>query len=69
MRRNAEIEPLEYVNLSLLSPIPVQIDRIWACSKNKENLQILSRKFFREKACDVEKIVLSGVYVTDADGP
>ena len=68
MRRNAEIEPLEYVELSLSSPIPVQIKRFWACSKNKENLQLLSRQFFIQKALNLQDIVLSG-YVTDADGP
>ena len=57
-----------YVNLSLLSPIPVQIGRFWACSKDISHFQILNRRFFREKACDVENIVLSD-YVTDADGP
>ena len=68
MRRNAEIEPLEDVELSLSSPIPAQIKRFWACSKNKENLQLLSRQFFIQKALNLQDIVLSS-YVADADGP
>ena len=40
------VEPLTYINLQKETPIPVQIDRFWACSKNKENLQVISREFF-----------------------
>ena len=27
---SAEVDPLEYINLSLLFPIPVQLDQFWA---------------------------------------
>ena len=43
LRRAEETEPLEFVNLTGNSPLPVQLNRFWACSKNKENMQILSR--------------------------
>ena len=66
IHRNADVDPLEYVNLLLSSPILVQLDKFRACIKNKENLQILRREFFIENSCEVEEIVLSG-YVTDAD--
>ena len=52
------------------SPIPVEMERFWASSKNKEKLQILSRDFFVRKSKENKeiKILLSG-YVTDADVP
>ena len=49
MSRSAEVDPLEYVKLTGRSPVPVQIDRFWDCSKNKQNLQIFSRQFFMKK--------------------
>lgn len=61
------MEPLEYVNLSLKSPIPIQLDWFWTYSKNKEALQISSRQFLINKSKEGTKIVLSG-YVTDAEG-
>ena len=44
IRRRSTCERLEFVNLTTSSPIPVQVDRFWACGKYKENLQLLSRK-------------------------
>ena len=68
MRRAKLVEPLTYVNIHNDTSIPVQIERFWACSKNKENLQILSRDFYitLSKTYGI-KFVLSG-YVTDANG-
>ena len=38
MRRMGDNAPLEYVDLSRKSPMPVQID--WSCSKNMGNIQV-----------------------------
>ena len=66
--RSNAVEPVEYVNNLLGSSPPVEVDRFWASSKNKEKLQILSREFFQEKAQEKNHtIVLSG-YVTDGGG-
>ena len=63
--RSNDAEPVEYVNILLESPPPVEVDKFWASSKNKEELQILSREFFQEKAQEKNRtIVLSG-YVID----
>ena len=69
IRREQQYEALEYVSLTENSPIPVEMERFWASSKNKERLQILSRDFFIKKSKENKemKILLSG-YVTDADG-
>ena len=40
MRRMGDNAPVEYVDLSMKSPIPVQIDHFWSCSKNKGNIQV-----------------------------
>ena len=51
IRRAKESDPLEYIDLSLQSPLPVQLDRFWACSRN----------FFRDKSKVSNKtIILSG---------
>ena len=60
-----DVEPIEYVNLLLESPPPAELEKFWAFSKNKEELQILSREFFKQKAEETNlTLVLSG-YVTD----
>ena len=41
------ISKLEYVDLSIKSPIPVQIDHFWSCSKDKGNIQVWSRECFK----------------------
>ena len=66
--RSNDVEPTECVNLLLELPSPVEPKRFWASSKNKEELQILSREFFKQKAEEMKlTLVLSG-YVTDAGG-
>ena len=40
MRRMGDNTSVEYVDLSMKSPIPVQIDHFWSCSKNKGNIQV-----------------------------
>lgn len=52
---SVDLDPLEHINLSLLSPIPVQLDRFWVSAKNKENHQFLSCQPFAEKSCDTKK--------------
>ena len=60
---------MDVVNLSADTSIPVEMERFWASSKNKHNLQLLSRNHFIEKAKQNKEItvVLSG-YVSDASG-
>ena len=68
IRHHSSREPLEFVNMKTATPIPVQMDRFWACGSNKEAIQEISRDFFkslsRNSCC---RIVLSG-YVTDSEG-
>ena len=66
--RPSDVEPTEYVNLLLVSSLLVELKRFWASSKNKEELQILPRKFFKQKAEETNlTLVLSGC-VTDGGG-
>ena len=68
IRRAKLVEPLSFANLTEDTQIPVQIDRFWACSKNKEKLQVLSRNFFIKLSEKLQvKLVLSG-YDNDASG-
>ena len=67
IRRRCRYEPLQFMNLKATSPIPVQIDCFWACGKNKEALQLLSRNLFKGMCYGKQlRIILSG-YVTNAD--
>ena len=45
-----------------LTPIPKQIQKFWASSKDKENLQLLARKI---TLLNLEKVVLSGMVVNN----
>ena len=47
--RSNAVEPVEYVNILIESSPPVEVDRFWVSSKNKEELQILSREFSKRK--------------------
>ena len=67
-RRSAEVEPLEFVNLSQQSPVPVQLERFWACSVNKVNLRSIPRKFFAEMSQSCGMTVVLSSCVTDTDG-
>ena len=53
--------------MKLISPIPVEIEWSWACSKNKEAVQLLSRPEFANKARQESLTVLLSGYVTDRD--
>ena len=68
IRRRSSCEPLEFVNMKTTTPIPVQMDRFWACGSNKEAIQEISRDLFksfsRNSCC---RTVLGG-YVTDSEG-
>ena len=65
-RRAKESDPLEYIDLSLQSPLPVQLDRFWACSRNKEKIQALSRKFFSDKSKVSNKIIILSGYTSNS---
>ena len=39
IRRRSSCEPLEFGNMKTTTPIPVQMDRFWACGSNKEAIQ------------------------------
>ena len=55
IRRAKESDPVEYIDLSLQSQLPVQLDRFWACSRNKEKIQALSRTFsVRSQKCPIK---------------
>ena len=67
--RRSSCHPLEFVNLTQQSFIPVQIDTFWACTTNKENLQLLSRDFFAKKSEENHlNIILSGYLKDDSEG-
>ena len=66
--RHSSCEPLEFLNLKTTMSIPVQVDRFWACGKNKEAIQEISHDFFKSVSSKSQhSIVLSG-YVTDLEG-
>ena len=46
IRRAKESDTLEYIDLSLHSPLPVQLDRFWVCSRNKEKNSSFIKDFF-----------------------
>ena len=49
-KRRSSVHPLEYTRLENDTRIPVQSDRFWASSNNKEKLQILSRLYLTKVA-------------------
>ena len=59
---------MEYVNILLESSPPVEVDRFWASSKSKEELQILSREFFQEKTQEKNHTAVLSGYATDGGG-
>ena len=67
MRRRSKCQPLEFIGFTEDNPIPAQLDRFWACSKNKENLQILSRAFFKDYSRDKSMQMFLSGYVTDSN--
>ena len=48
--RSNDVEPIEHVNLLLESYLPVGLERFWDLQKNKEEIQLLSRAYFKQKA-------------------
>ena len=46
----------------------LQQGRYSSGSKNKENIQIISRKYFIERAAELNKNIVLSSYVTDAEG-
>ena len=65
--RRAKVQPIEIINLSMESSMPIDMETFWASPSNKEHLQVISRDFFLKKAVQGYNIILSG-YVTDGDG-
>ena len=67
-QRRATNDPVEFVNLTRTSSIPVQLDKFWSCCQNKEKLQNLSRQFFVSKSRDGNmKLILSGCVTNNND--
>ena len=65
-QRRCATEPIEFFNLETSSKIPVQTDKFWASSNNKEKLQKLSRDYFKEIAVQNDMgFVLSGYVQSD----
>ena len=60
--------PLEYVDLLMKSPIPVHIDYFWSCSNNKENIEVVSREFFKKTLPNYRTVISGYDYITDANG-
>ena len=60
IRRAKESDPLEYIDLSLQSPLLVQLGRFWVCSRNKEKIQALSSFFHDKSQMSNKTIILSG---------
>ena len=49
-------------NIEYSSYIPSQMEKFWACDRNEENLQLISRSFFIENASGNSKcLTLSGI--------
>ena len=67
-KRRSCVQPLEYVNLENDTRIPVQSDRFWASSNNKEMVQCLSRSYLSQVAVkEGVKMVLSGYVSSNND--
>ena len=58
----------EFVNLKKNTPLPVQMDRFWACPKNKQNLQLISRTFFQQKSTVCSARIILSSFISDEDG-
>ena len=53
---------IEVVNMSEMLPIPQQMEKFWASTKNKQNIQLLARDIAMR---DFSRIVLSGMVVDE----
>ena len=63
--RRFKCEPIHLKDIQLETKLPIQLDQFWASASNKENLQKLSRVYFKNlsKTPNLE-IVVSG-YLTN----
>ena len=61
-----ESDPLEYIDLFLQSPLPVQLDWFWGCSRNKEKIQAWSRSFFSDKSKLSNKTIILNGYTSNS---
>ena len=68
LRRTTEVKPIEFVNLSRQSPVPMQPKHFWGCSVNKVNLLNISRKFFAEMSQKSGITVVLSSCVTHTNG-
>ena len=63
-----EVQPIDVINLTLESTMPVELESFWGSATNKYQLQTISREYFTKKSLECNQdIILSG-YVTDAEG-
>ena len=54
-------------NIECSSYIPSQMEKFWACDRNKENLQLISRSFFIENASENSKCLTFSGIISDSD--
>ena len=54
-------------NIECNSYNPSQMDKSWACDRNKENLQLISRSIFIKKALENSKCLIVGGIIGDSD--
>ena len=65
--QRCEAEPVEYINLEMTSSIPPVMESFWACSENKELLQLLAREFFIAKSKEVKEHIILGGLIKQSD--
>ena len=62
VRRAGEISALNLAHVGESVPIPQQMDKFWASSMNKENLQLVAREVEER---DLEDVVVSGMVINE----
>ena len=61
-QRRAITNGILVCNIECRSYIPSQMEKFWACDRNKKNLQLISRSFFIENVSENSKcLALSGI--------
>ena len=66
-QRRASTDMIEYLDIDLSTPIPVQMDKFWGSSRNKEKIQQLSREFFQDIAIHEKVDVILSGYVSSGN--
>ena len=54
-------------NIECSSCIPSQMEKFWACDRNKRNLQLTSRSFFTENALENSKCLTLSCIMCDTN--